>query len=970
MLVAVVVSLTLAASPAAPAEPLEHGAPTASAVVTAAAARDLVEGLVGTDPTLFPASLVVVEARGAPGDVTVVLAGLPENDRSRVEHDELRRETLLGALMNAGLEGGVTFLVRRGDGSLLRLGHDPREATWPPPPRVRPPQRRAPRAPGEKPRTTARLPLGGALVGLRIAVSAGHGWLDNGDGTYRTQRSNHKFAGCGTCRGITEDFFSSETVTDELLGVLQNMGAEIILVREHDHREEEPTVIDDGDALYAEASGSWADGSTPGVGHLDDYRVNAEDDPGHVVFTVPPHERPRRVSLRWPEGQNRTPAALVTIVHEGGVRTFDIDQRRMGRLWLDLGSYSFGSGGVVELAHAPSPGFLIADAVKVGGGLHPDSRKPWWQMAAQSYVPFAGAPDTVTARSDVTIRPAYAEHVGPDAFISIHANASGAGAGSTAHGTSTYRYSCGTFGDHSSSTGATSCDDPPGSRDLLDEVHAAILGELRGAWDPGWADRGRLVADFGELRELDDTPGILIETGFFDHLAPPGGVRMSDNQALHDPRWREAFVTGVARGLARYLAPGTDAPPARPTGLVATNQRDGSLRVSWSPVDGATGYRLYKARLDSTRGRAFDEGIIVAGESVLLDSRGAGAAGEGALEPGRGYAFRVAALNEHGEGFASQAVVAGFRGRPSTAPSTLLVLWAWDRRDAWVQDRDNDLLGAVEHGRALLASPELAGLSFDGALDEAVESDALALAGYRLVDFAVGKDSTEHEPISAAMQDRLGAFLDAGGAVIASGEEIGYAMVEASADPAGAAFLVERFGAVYVADDAETFELSGVGPLAAVTDARLDDGTDSYEVVFPDVWEAAAGAELALTYPDGQGAAVVTAHSAILGAGLEAVVPEEARAQVLGGLARRLVVDLVEPAEPAEGEGEGEGEGEPSEGEGEDIDFGKSDIPPSVEPGCGCDAGGVSLGDGAGLLAVLAWLGAPRRQRTTCRATR
>src|SRR5690606_34282017 len=128
--------------------------------------------------------------------------------------------------------------------------------------------------------------------------------------------------------------------------------------------------------------------------------------------------------------------------------------------------------------------------------------------------PWAGAPAALDELGDVTIRPAYIESIGADAYLSFHANASGVGGGSSANGISTYRYSCSTYNDHTSSAGATACDDPPGSRALLDEVHSGALARIRSDFDPAFSDRGKLVANFGELRVLDDTPGALIETGF------------------------------------------------------------------------------------------------------------------------------------------------------------------------------------------------------------------------------------------------------------------------------------------------------------------------------------------------------------------------------------------------------------------------------------------------------------------------
>ena len=185
--------------------------------------------------------------------------------------EELRLETLLGALsaFELEIEGGVEFQVRAPDGSLRRLGGTVRH---------RLPGMRTPR-PAIAPRPSPRLPLGGALAGKRIAISAGHGWIsDDGGTTWRTQRSRWDFTGCGSCRGITEDFFNADLVTNWIIPVLENMGAEVVLVREPDHSLLAPALIDDGDAGHLE-TGSWAAGNNPG-GWGDDYRTSASGSGG------------------------------------------------------------------------------------------------------------------------------------------------------------------------------------------------------------------------------------------------------------------------------------------------------------------------------------------------------------------------------------------------------------------------------------------------------------------------------------------------------------------------------------------------------------------------------------------------------------------------------------------------------------------------------------------------------------------
>jgi len=62
---------------------------------------------------------------------------------------------------------------------------------------------------------------------------------------------------------------------------------------------------------------------------------------------------------------------------------------------------------------------------------------------------------------------------------------------------------------------------------------------------------------------------------------------------------------------------------------------------------------------------------------------------------------------------------------------------------------------------------------------------------------------------------------------------------------------------------------------------RLDDGTGGvYEVRFPDVLAPAGDAMAALVYPDGRAAAVARPGVITVGAPLEAVVPDAARARV------------------------------------------------------------------------------------------
>ncbi len=908
--------------------PGDHDGDRAAAALLSLA----VDGPDAVGGPLFPADLRVVDVVGdsVVGAARVVVDGSFVLDEVRLD---LLRETLLGAFDAAGVVGGVDVIDAR-TGLVLGAGLD---VDPKPTGRV---IERGPRS-TEK---TAALPFGGALVGKRIGLSAGHGWLDNGDGTSSTQRSSFTFS--SSARGVTEDFLTAEIMTNQLIPLLQGMGAELVVVRAPDH-DDAPELLKDV-ILQNVVDGTFGIESG-GVGGT--FLQAADEGSGRVVVALNQSpRRVRRVSVRFPKSEGGVAAAsavVVSVVHAGGTRTFNLDQRQGGGHWLDLGSFALDDDSVVEFAAGPGTGRLVVDAVLVGGGTH-GSGKPWWQMAAKTYGPERGNPDVpeaVTAKGDVTIRPAYAELFDVDAFISVHANASGSGAGSTANGLSVYRYSCSTFSDHSSSASATSCDDPPGSRDLLDEIHQSTLAELNAAWDPAFRDRGALVANFGELRELIDAPGVLVETAFFDNLIEPGDRRSSDNKALHDPRWREAFAIGLVRGVARFFDPTAQAPPARPTGLLVRNVDDG-LVVSWSAVPRAAGYKVYRAfvDVDSAGGagdgvRAFDDGVVVTGTSAAFTD----------LPRGAVVAYAVAALDDNGEGYVSQAVAA------KVGPPTALVVDAYDRRDAFVQDVDNSRTYAFEHAAALAhALP-----GFDGIDDDALAD--VALSDWDFVDVFCGKDSTEHEPVSKDLQGRLRRYVDGGGRLFLSGEEVGYSLIDTSDDPVDEAFFGEVLGAVYVGDDADTFNVDVDG-----TAARLDDGSGGvYEVVFPDVIAAADGATVIGTWPDGTGATVHKGSVIFLATPFEALVPASARAAVMASVVTRLAVPIPagEGDVGAEGEGEGatEGEGEGAtegegDGEGDAVAEGEGEagvriFTASVQPGgCGCSSSAAGLPWAFGLL--------------------
>lgn len=839
--------------------------------------------------------------------------------------EELRLETVLGLLVASEVDASLNVRVADGFGGYRALGVDS-------PPVVNMPPIR-----GQTPNVmrALQLPFGGALAGKRIALSAGHGWFLR-SGVWRTQRSRWKFAqSCGTCRGIVEDFFSTELYSDHLIPLLRSMGAEVVLVRDPDHASTGDRIVDHTDDGYSE-TGVFSTSTEGG------YRYSSASDASYTFDLNPSVTGRKRVALRWVHGANRTAEAIVEVEHAGGTSRFSIVQRQHGDQWFDLGDFWFEAGhGRVVVSNA-STGVLVAGAARLQGGVFADADKPMWEMAAESYVPWAGAPSTITGRSDPTIRPGYAEFVGADAYIALHSNAAGASP-SSATGTVTYRYSCKQYDNGTPSTTASACDSPAGSKRLTELVHDSIISRMRADWDPNWRDRGAKVANFGEVRMLSTMPGALIESAFHDNLANPTAApgmdppRVADNRAMHDPRWRDTLALAVADALAKYFDPTAGLPPDRPEGLVARNLPDGTLELLWRPASGATGYRVQ--RIDDPRAgrdRAWDEGVPVTDTRVVFTD----------LEPGRTYAFRVSSANANGEGYFSQAVVARFRG-PSNfeePQAEVLHVHAFNRRDAWIQTIDNDFAHAVEHAQALMGVTH-ADVYFDGALGSAVEAGAVSLDGYRVVDFAAGKNSTEHGAVSRPMQTLLRSYVDAGGALIVSGEEIAWHLGNRPDGPEDGLFFSEILGARYVADSANAYDMTGVsGGAFDGVEARFDDGSGGvFEVFYPDVIAPVGSATTALTWPDGRAAAVLNGRVLYVGSSLGAIVPVSARAAFYDRALQVVDPGLVEATtEPEEVDSEEGGTDANTDGGTDIIDeVPTEDEPPVVveHAGCGCGCG-------------------------------
>ncbi|MBW2702219.1 MAG: fibronectin type III domain-containing protein [Deltaproteobacteria bacterium] len=800
------------------------------------------------------------------GVLRLVLTGAEE-----LRGEDLQREDLLKRLLwqaradlGEGMVTGVDAWLRLPEGKLQKLSDflaDPAEAEL-----LARIQAEGPRSPRTLP--PADLPYGGSLSGRRIAISPGHGWTyydSLSDWSY--QRSLINIPGCESCRGIIEDLSNGEIAYRYLIPTLLRAGADVFSVRERDPQIFE-TLVDDGDEAYAE-EGPWFEGSNTG-GYEGDYRVLSSNDPGRAVYTLRPEQDGWYwVGLRYVAHENRVTDVLVRIRHAGGEAKHHVDQTGHGRRWLHLGRYYFTAehGGQLSLeagSEAEADRFLVADAVRLGGGLDQTlvggkaANHARWQMNARRNCAYFGLPDEFYPGSDVTVRPVAAEWQGADAYVSLHSNATGTEV-NYASGTSSYRYNCGTYPDHSAAPDPADCDDPPGSDALQQAVHGAIIEFLRNDWDPNWRDRGRLVANFGEMRALDGIPGVLVESAFHDGTEPASeDMRMADNLALQDPRFREALAYAIYAGLVRFFDPEAVLLPAdRPLGLSLTHAAASGMLLSWQPVASADGYRV-RWWLDGLE--LVGDGRLVEDSYTLIED----------LPPGATVQVQVSALNAGGE------------GPPS--PADLLIVSGFDRQDPYVGDTHNERDQVLAHASAIMQLER--NIYFDAVSNEAVLSGVVDLPKYQAVLWILGEESTLDETFSDAEQALVTDYLDGGGAIMASGAEIGWDMVELGS-ASDQAFIADCFGAGYVSDDSDSHTAWGTGILGGVEGLVFDDGSHGiYPVEWPDVWEAAGG-EVVLWYDEGGGAAVAHARepglSLILGFPFETIISTTARERLMDG---------------------------------------------------------------------------------------
>lgn len=725
----------------------------------------------------------------------------------------------------------------------------------------------------------------GFLNGKSIFLSPGHGWYYNdSDGSWLTQRPN--------TNGIVEDFSNPEAVLQYLQPYFHNAGASVYTVRERDMNTA-MEIVDNNDDGCATIGDWWASTSSPDY-YGDDYLVAevSSTETATATFTgALPADGYYHVYVWYTGGTNRATDALFTVRHADGASAVRLNLQRDGFTWKDLGRYYFLADDppkrrqlVVSNQGGDPTTFVVADAVRFGGGMHEDADKPRWEMSGLYHAPFMGCADCATNTVTTMARYTKWEHEAWEdgLYLSWHTNAPDPGTG-----TSTFAYS--SYGWDGTFNGVE------GSLELRSFVHNEIVGDIRAGWDASWYDRGQHTNWYGEINPNynDETPGIIFEVAFHD--------TPSDAEQLKQPAFRQLVARAVYQAVVRYYANRDGLtprflpePPLAPLAVMD----DGAPLVSWYPPifdngglagDAAESYRLYLSRSGKGVTDAIDETLTVHKLGSSADDS---------------YVvyLRVAALNEGGESFPTETLAVS----TGTGPRVLIVN-GFDRLDKYANvpedyygggtiyrgylQRMNSYDYVIAHARALAA----AGVDFDSASNDAVIADEVDLNDYPAVVWICGEDSTGDETLSTAERNRLMNYLDNGGALFVSGAEIGWDLWE-NGDANEQAFFTDYLRAQYQADSSGVGEVTASGLFAGLN-AFTFDYLDYliYAANWPDAIAAIDGSTDLQYAGTEYGAAVVadtgTFKVVYLGFPFETIFAEDTRAQLMAA-----AMDFLLPA--------------------------------------------------------------------------
>jgi hypothetical protein len=751
----------------------------------------------------------------------------------------------------------------------------------------------------------ARQPTG-ALSGVTVFLSAGHGWTAGATSWY-LQRP--------VLLDMCEDYGNIDQL-NFMAHFAYNAGATVVTFRPVGWQPIE--IILDNDEAGVTYTGTWSEGSSA--------KYYDGDVTSTVVYKFTDSQPTETATARFTPNitqtdyypvycfaiasSNRT-LQTYRVSHSGGISEVTIDHRMVGNGWIWLGDYYLEAGGnnYVEITNAsPESGAIIADAIRWGCGVgdivrpgpgtisgfprDEECQKYWAQKElGERAVGFDdeiwdvdgiddGSDNVRTGAKwarEMNQTPAGGVQVDrwKRVHLEFHTNAT---AGGGAHGQiclittlnpTTYQTQFANI--------------------LSDEVDADML-IMDSEFEHNWVDRSNATytSEYGAIsgdangNEFDAT---IVELAFHD--------TQEDAELLRDPFVRRAMARSCLQGIIKFLnlLPGSQVPqaflPDVPRSVYAEDLGNGDILLGWDPPlsdeargDPATGYVIY----ESPNGFGFGNPTVLGNvTSHVLTNVPA--------EETRYY--RIAATNAGGESMPSEVLAIR---RPASGTASVLIVNGFDslgRDNTPIQGlpggdierqifrRTNAYDYVVEHAEALAVGGE----SFVTTSNEAVEQLDVTMSDYEITIWALGAQRGVDTVLTGAAQTRIENYLLDGGGLFITGANIAHGLVSLGQ---GAAFAQDVLNIGYSSNDSGSYNLSGTttGILGdvGVFDFNPTNGA-RYDVRSPDRLTTTADSQTCMQYGSGTIAGVQFTSEiynvVTFGVPFEAITSEPIRAQIM-----------------------------------------------------------------------------------------
>lgn len=284
-----------------------------------------------------------------------------------------------------------------------------------------------------------------------------------------------------------------------------------------------------------------------------------------------------------------------------------------------------------------------------------------------------------------------------------------------------------------------------------------------------------------------------------------------------------------------WIYKGAVVEPAKPDAPVlqyARKTTNGSVQLAWdqSGSTSVDGFRIQSSTDGTNWSTAVDE--IVLTDSILsytLTSQ--------PLEA----IYRIVSINAGRSSDPSDPYAIAQKLIPDA--TKILIVDSYDRVQTWsTPNQPFTLL----HGTALWPLD----VQFDSCANEAVVDGDVVLTNYEVVIWQCSEESTADQPFSGSEQTLVETFLQQGGKLFVSGSEIGWSHGRATSTVYSPTFYNTFLKTAYLADDANSYSITG-GTGSAFDGIALtldSSGSETYRAEFNDSINTSSGSAVCLRY--------------------------------------------------------------------------------------------------------------------------